>query len=356
MMRVGLVGFGLGGKVLHAPVISSVEGLELAAVLERSTNKAAERYPGIATYRSLDELLADASLEVLVLTTPSGTHFDLAHQILSSGRKNIRALVVDKPMCARSAQIAELIDLARQNSVLLVPYHNRRWDSDFRTVQKLLSEEKLGRLVGFEAAMDRWRPGSTRAAWKDDPAQGGGLLLDLGSHMAYLALVLFGKPEAVGAEVLRERDGEGADDAFTLRLRYPGLMVTLAANNLAAEPRPRFCLRGTRGNYIKRGIDPQEAALNHITRIDAPDWGREPETEWGTLLVETGGQLVATSVESLPGDYRLFYAGLRDAVLGKAPAPVAAIEAWCAIRILEYAIESARERREIPCDWSAEPV
>jgi predicted dehydrogenase len=356
MIRVGLVGFGLGGRVLHAPVISSVEGMELAAVLERSTGKAAERYPGIATYRTLDALLDDASLDVLVLTTPSGTHFDLARQILASGKKNIRALVVDKPMCATSAQIAELMALAMQHNLILAPYHNRHWDSCFRTVQKVLSEGQLGRLVSFEAAMDRWRPGSTRAAWKDDPAQGGGLLLDLGSHLAYLALVLFGRPEAIGAEVLRERDGQGAEDAFTLRLRYPGLMVTLAANNLAAEPRPSFCLRGTKGNYIKRGIDPQEAALNLVARIDAADWGREPKAEWGTLLEDANGQLAATRVEPLPGDYRLFYAGIRDAVLGKAPAPVAAIEAWRAIRILEYAVESARERREIPCDWSTEPA
>jgi predicted dehydrogenase len=352
MIRVGLVGFGLGGRVLHAPVISSVEGIELAAVLERSSDKAAERYPGIATYRTLEAMLADASLDLFVVTTPSGTHFELAHQILSAGRN----VVVDKPMCARSAEIAELMALAKKKNALLAPYHNRRWDSDFLTVRKLLAEGTLDRMVSFEAAMDRWRPGTTRAAWKNDPAQGGGLLLDLGSHLAYIAMVLFGLPEAVSAEVGRERDGEGSDDSFTMRLRYGVLTATLAANNLAAEPRPRFSLRGTAGGYIKRGVDPQEGALNHVTRIDDHEWGREPEAEWGTLLLDCEGTLVSTRVEPERGDYRLFYAGVRDALLSKGPAPVEALEAWRAIRLLEYAVESSQARREIACDWSAEPV
>jgi scyllo-inositol 2-dehydrogenase (NADP+) len=352
MIRVGLVGFGLGGRVLHAPVISSVDGLELAAVVERSTDVAAGRYPSIAVYRTLEALLADASLDLIVLTTPSGTHFELARKILAAGKN----LVIDKPMCITSAQVAELMKLAHEKRVLLTPYHNRRFDSDFRTVQKLVSEGVLGRLVGFDAAMDRWRPGATRARWKDDAAQGGGLLYDLGSHMAYLALILFGLPEAVSAEVGREREGDGADDAFTIRLRYSRLEVTLAANNLAAEPRPRFYLRGTRGSYSKHGVDPQEAALGQITRIGDADWGREPEDEWGTLTLDMDGKLETTRLEPLAGDYRLFYAGIRDALLGKGPAPVEALEGWRTIRLLEYAQQSARERREIPCDWTREPA
>jgi len=352
MIRVGLVGFGLGGRVLHAPVISSVDGLELAAVVERSTDMAAVRYPGIAVYRTLAALLADASLGLVVLTTPSGTHFELAREILAAGKN----LVVDKPMCVTSTQVAELIKLAHEKHVLLAPYHNRRFDSDFRTVQKLVSDGTLGRLVGFDATMDRWRPGATRARWKDDAAQGGGLLYDLGSHVTYLALILFGLPEAVSAEVGRERDGDGADDAFTLRLRYPGLAVTLAANNLAAEPKPRFYLRGNRGSYSKHGVDPQEAALGRITRINDPDWGREPEDEWGALTLDVDGKLVTTHLEPMAGDYRLFYAGVRDALLGTGPAPVEAIEGWRTIRLLEYAQQSARERREIACEWTSEPA
>lgn len=350
MIRAGLVGFGLGGRVFHAPLLSSVEGLELAAVVERSTNNAAARYPGITTYRSLDALLADPSLDLIVVTTPNGTHYDVARQALEAG-KNV---VVDKPTCVTSDQIAQLISLATERGVLLVPFHNRRWDSEFRTIQKLLREGSLGRLVHFESTLDRWRT-TVRVPWKDDSSLGGGLLMDLGTHLADQALVLFGKPEAVGAELVRERDGEGAEDSFTVRLRYPGLWVTLAANQLSSLGRPRFHLRGTTGNFWKIAPDPQETALSKITRITDPGWGQEPAADWGTLVVDVDGSSVTRPVPSIPGDYRLYYAGVRDALLGKAPAPVTALDAWHIARLLEWAADSSEQRREIPCDWSGEP-
>ena len=351
MIRVGLVGFGMGGRVFHAPLLSSVEGLELAAVVERSTDNAAQRYPGIATYRSLDAMLEDASLGLFVVTTPSGTHFNVARKILEAG-KNV---VVDKPTAVTSAEVAQLMELAAARGTQMIPFHNRRWDGDFRTLQKLLDEGTLGRLVHFESVFDRWRPPHAGRAWKEDPAQGGGALLDLGPHLADQALVLFGKPEAVSAEVTRERDGEGAVDAFTLRLRYPRLSVTLSSSCLAALARPRFHLRGTKGSYWKFGLDLQEAALNKVTQIEGPNWGREPSANWGTLSVDVDGAMVTRPVEPVPGDYRLYYAGVRDALLGKAPVPVSGLDAWRVARLLEWAVESSGKRREIECDWSLEP-
>jgi scyllo-inositol 2-dehydrogenase (NADP+) len=352
MIRVGLIGFGLGGRVFHAPLVSSVEGMELAAVLERSSNKAADRYPGIVTHRSLEEMLADASLDLFVVSTPNGTHFDLARQILGAGRN----VVVDKPVAATSTEIAELIGLAAEKHALLVPFHNRRWDSDFQTIKKLLHEGLLGRLVSFESRFDRWRPVMpTDRIWKDDPGAGGGLLLDLGPHIADQALALFGKPEAVSADVECERNGAKTNDSFTVRLRYPGFRVTLGANCLSLPAAPRFHLRGTNGNYWKSGVDPQEAALNHITRIEGPAWGREPAANWGVLHVGIDGGTVTRPVEPVAGDYRLYYAGVRDALLGKAAAPVAAIDAWRVARLLEWAQESSAARREIVCGWSEEP-
>ncbi len=351
MIRVGLIGFGLGGRVFHAPLISSVEGLELAAVLERTSGKAQERYPGIVTHRSLDELLADPSLGLIVVTTPNATHFELARLALEA-RKSV---IVDKPMAITSAQVAELMELARRQNLLLAPFHNRRWDGDFQTVQKLLHEKSLGRFVSFESRMDRWRPVLPKdRLWKDDPA-GGGLLLDLGTHLADQALVLFGKPEGVSADLRRERDGAGANDSFTVRLRYPGLLVTLGANSLSLPAGPRFHLRGTNGNYWKHGVDPQEAALSKVTRINDPAWGYEPAADWGVLHVGIEGGSVTRPVEPIPGDYRMYYAGIRDALLGKGPAPVAALDAWRVARLLEWASESSVQRREIVCDWSGEP-
>jgi scyllo-inositol 2-dehydrogenase (NADP+) len=351
MIRVGLVGFGMAGRVFHAPLISSVEGMELAAVAERHTDQAATRYPHIAVYRSLEQMLEDASLGLFVVATPSGTHFEIARQILDAG-KNV---VVDKPMAVTSAEIATLIELAAARGVLLAAFHNRRWDSEFPTVQKLLHEGSLGHLVHFESTMDRWRPKTTRVPWKDVASLGGGLLLDLGSHLADQALALFGKPEAVDAEIRRERDGEGSDDSFTLRLRYSGLSIVLSANNLSSQARPMFHLRGTKGNFRKWAPDIQEAELNKITRIESETWGREPAANWGTLTVDADGAMVTRPVESIPGDYRLFYAGMRDALLGKAPVPVPAVAAWRVVRLLEWAKESSEQRREISCDWSEEP-
>jgi len=351
VIRVGLIGFGLGGRVFHAPLVSSVEGMELAAVLERASNKAAERYPGVVTYRTLEELLGDASLTLIVVTTPNGTHFELARQILRTGNN----VIVDKPMAVTSAEIAELIALARERNLLLAPFHNRRWDGDFLTVQKLLREEALGRLVAFESRMDRWRPTlPTERIWKNDPAAGG-LLLDLGTHLVDQALALFGKPEAVSAEAMRERDSAEANDAFTVRLRYAGFTATLGANSLSLPAAPRFHLRGTNGNYWKYGVDPQEVALGKVMRIDDAHWGREPASSWGTLHVGIDGGTVSRPVEAAAGDYRLYYAGIRDALLGKGPAPVSAVDAWRVARILEWAAESSELRREIACDWCGEP-
>jgi predicted dehydrogenase len=341
----------MAGRVFHAPLISSVEGLELAAVIERHTDNAAQRYPGIVTYRSLEALLADPTLDLFVVATPSGTHFDVARQILEAG-KNV---VVDKPVAVASAEVAQLIALAKAQGVALIPFFNRRWDSDFQTVRKLLHEGSLGRLVYFESRFDRWSPGSTRRPWKDDPAQGGGQLLDLGTHIGDQALTLFGKPGAVSADVTRERDGQGSNDAFTMRLRYTGFTVVLGANCLSIPARPRFHLRGTKGNYWKSGVDPQEAALNKISRIADKDWGQEPHAGWGSLHVDVEGAMVTHPVEPIPGDYRLYYAGVRDALLGKSPVPVDAISAWRIARLLEWATESSEQRREIPCDWSQEP-
>jgi len=351
MIRVGLVGFGMVGRVFHAPLISWVEGLKLAAVMERTSNKAAERYPGIITYRSLETMLADDSLDLFVVATPSQSHFEVASQILKAGKN----LIVDKPVCTTSAEIAHLMELATVHKTHLIPFHNRRWDSDFQTIQKLLHEGLLGRLVYFESRFDRWRPDPPiDRLWKEDPASGG-VLLDLGTHLADQALTLFGKPEAVSAEILCEREWARACDSFTLRLRYPGFWAVLGANCLTAPSRPRFHLRGTKGNYWKSGLDPQEAALNKITRIDYPDWGKEPSAEWGTLHVDVNGSTVTRSIEPIPGDYRLYYAGVRDALLGKAPAPVAALAAWRVARLMEWAMESSEKHREISCDWSEEP-
>ena len=351
MIRVGLVGFGMAGRVFHAPLISSVDRLALSAVVERHADQAKERYPWITTHRSLDAMLADKTLGLIVVATPSGTHFAVARRVIEAGYN----VVVDKPMATSADQIAALAALAKKHGVTLVPFHNRRFDGDYLTVEKLLHGGTLGRIVDMESRMDRWNPGATRRPWKDAPEQGGGVLLDLGTHLVDQALALFGTPMAVGAEVSRERDGEGANDAFTIRLRYLGLRVTLEANALSSPAGPRFVVRGIRGNFRKKGVDPQEAALNQITRITEKGWGQEPASEWGMLHVDVEGGMVTRPLATQAGDYRRFYAAVRDALETKAKPPLTAADAWRTARVLEWAAQSSEKRSEVECNWSGEP-
>jgi len=361
MIHVGLVGFGLAGKVFHAPMITAVEGLELAAVVERSARNAEAAYPGVTTYASLDAMLSDKTLELIVIATPDNWHATQSQAVLEAGRH----VVVDKPVAATSSEIADLIGRASTTDRFLIPFHNRRWDSDFRTLQKLLDEQKLGNVVSLESTFDRWRPHPKLAAWREDGSTTGGTLLDLGTHLVDQALVLFGLPEAVGAEVATEREGSVTIDSFTVRLYYPRQVITLSANCLAAQPRPRYRVRGTRGNFVKWGLDPQEARLRETPRVIEPGWGMEPASVWGTVVVEpegetTGsnhpsGNMVTYPLKPIPGDYRLFYAGVRDAILGKTPPPVLAIEAWRTARVLELAVESSASRAAITCDWTQPP-
>jgi scyllo-inositol 2-dehydrogenase (NADP+) len=351
MIRVGLVGFGLAGRVFHAPLISSVEGLELAGVVERSANKAAERYPGITTYRSVDELLADSSIKLVVVATPNSTHFSIALRALEAAK----SVVIDKPVALKSDEIAQLSGLAGGVGLQCIPFHNRRWDGDFLTVSKLLHERALGRLVHFESNFDRWRPGPSSRAWKEEMDEGG-LLLDIGTHLVDQALALFGEPAAVAAELQQERLGGGANDSFTVRLQYyTGFTVALSANCLSSLARPRFHVRGAKGNFWKWGLDPQEEALNQVTRISDAQWGKEPASNWGTTSVDVDGGMVTCSVETVHGDYRNFYTGVREALLGNAAPPVKAGDAWRVARILEWAKESAEQRRDIECVWNGAP-
>jgi predicted dehydrogenase len=350
MIRVGLVGFGLAGRVFHAPLLASVEGYELVSVVERTTNEAEKRYPGVKTVRTLEELLSDQTVQLVIVATPGSTHHDFAVKALEAGKH----VVVDKPMSLESGQITQLISLAAGKKLFAIPFQNRRWDSDFLTLRKVLNEGSLGRIVSLESRIDRWSPGATRKPWKSIPEEGG-ILFDLGTHLVDQALVLFGNPLGVSAEVDRERDGEGANDAFTIRLRYTSHRVTLGSNVLSSIPGFRYSLRGTRGGFRKNGIDPQEAALSKVTRIENPNWGHEPVSEWGIKHIDLDGGIDTETVESIPGDYRQFYIQLREAIEGRAATPTNAAEAWRTAKILEWAKLSSAERKEIECDWTTDP-
>jgi predicted dehydrogenase len=343
VIRVGLVGFGLAGKVFHAPLISATEGLELAAVVERNSHNAAAAYPGVTTYRSLTGMLVDESLELIVVATPPATHVALATDALQAHRH----VVVDKPVAPSSDEIAGLIQVAASVDRFFIPFHNRRWDSDFQTLQKVLHEKTLDRIVSLESTFDRWKPAIRPQFWKEDGTAGGGHLLDIGTHVADQAIHLFGLPEGVSAQIRTERENAVTDDSFTIHLRYADKLVTLSSNCLATLPRPRFLLRGTQGNFMKWGLDPQEARLKDNPHSDPAGWGIEPESDWGDLSAFAGETPIVGKVPSVPGAYLQYYEGVRDAILQTAPPPVAGIDALHVARLLELARKSSEQRREI---------
>ena len=342
MIDVGLIGFGLGGKSFHAPVIAAVEGLRLAAVLQRRENTAAELYPGVTIARSVEEMLAIPSIQLVAISTPNDTHFSYAKACLEADRD----VVVDKPFTTTLGEAQVLADLARRRGRLLTVYLERRLDGDFATVKELMADGELGRLVHFEETFDRCRP-KVRDSWKEKTGPGRGVFWDLGPHLLDHALELFGEPEALLADIRIERDAGSSPDAFDVTYYYAGgFRVVMSSSTLAPVARPHFRIRGTKASFIKQGLDPQEALLRAGVPMGGPSWGLEKPEEWGTLTPTSGG--AARKVESARGDYRKFYENVRDVMLGKARPLVTLEDALRMMRALELSEESSAQRRVLP--------
>lgn len=333
-IRAAVAGFGLAGRVFHSAVLSATPGLELAAIVQRTGDEAARAYPSARIYRSVEEMLGDQSIRLVVVATPNQSHFPIARQCLLAGR----AVMVDKPFTLTSSEAAELISIADERKLIVTAYQNRRWDGDFLTVKQLLASGELGRLVTFESHFDRFRLEPKAGAWREDPALGGGILYDLGPHLIDQALTLFGTPEWSWANVRSDREGVETDDAFDLHLGYERLTVLLRATMTACAPGPRFTLNGTAGTFTKWGLDPQEDAIKSGAAIGEPGWGEEPASRYGTLTLANGE---SRRVPTLPGDYRGIYANVRDALLGEAGLSVTGRDAWLISRVIECARESS---------------
>lgn len=345
MIEVGLIGFGLAGGAFHAPVICAVPGLRLAAILQRKGDEAAKRYPGVRIARNMDEFLSIREIRLVVIATPNDTHYDLARHCLMAGRD----VVVDKPFAATHEEAKVLVQFANDRGRLLTVYQNRRYDGDFQAIRKLVEEGTLGRIVRFETAYDRYRPQLKAGAWRETSRAGSGILFDIAPHLIDHALVLFGLPEAVTADVRIERENAVADDAFDIMFHYPrGMRAVLRSSILAAAPRPRFVLHGTQGSFVKQNFDPQENNLRYGNIPASGPWGAEPEENWGVLTVPRGDAFAQRRVPSANCDFRDYYANVRDALLGKASLAVTPEWALNVMRLLEMARESSEQQRTIP--------
>ena len=336
MLTVGLVGFGLAGQVFHAPVIRAVEGLRLTTIVQRSGGGAPDRrYPDVEFVRSVDELLT-RPIDLVVIATPNPSHHPIAKQCLLAGRH----VIVDKPFTTTVGEAEELVQLGTEKQRVLSVYQERRSTGDFVTLRKVLSEGVLGRIVTFEARFDRFRPELKPTAWREQPQPGSGVWFDLGPHLLDQALLLFGIPRAIGADIRIEREGAAVDDAFDVTLHYSKMRALLRASMLAAPLAPSFAAHGTKGSFIKHGLDPQEAALKSGRTPDEPDWDVEPPEMYGTLTTAEGTRTIPT----IPSTFTHYYANVRDAILGTAQLAVTPEQALHVMRGLELAVVSSQQR------------
>ncbi|MFH8412718.1 Gfo/Idh/MocA family oxidoreductase [Streptomyces collinus] len=345
-LRVGLVGYGLAGSVFHAPLIAATEGLALDTVVTSNPERqqqARAGFPDVRLAATPEELFARAAeLDLIVVASPNKTHVPLATTALKAGLP----VVVDKPVAGTAAEARELAALAEERELLLSVFQNRRWDNDFLTLRKLLNEGELGDVWRFESRFERWRP-KPKGGWREsgDPAEIGGLLYDLGSHVVDQALVLFGPAASVYAETdIRRPGAETDDDTFIAITHTSGVRSHLYVSATTAQLGPRFRVLGSSAGYVKYGLDPQEAALRDGLR-PGPGWGTEDESLWGRVgsgesPVTGGGRAEPT----VPGDYPAYYAAVAKALLEGDPNPVTAREAAAALDVLEAARRSAREK------------
>jgi predicted dehydrogenase len=336
-LQVGLLGYGTGGAVFHAPLIASTPGLRLDSVVTRNP----ERRAAVHTDHPDATVLDDADqlwdrVDLVVVATPDATHVPLATRAVDAGVP----VVVDKPLALTAADGAALVEHARRREVLLTSFQNRRWDGDFRTVRHLVDEGALGDVHRFESRFERWRP-TPKPGWRESGTaqESGGILADLGSHLVDQAVQLFGPVSTVYGEVDVRRGGAALDDdAFVALTHENGTRSHLWMSAVAGQLGPRFRVLGGRSAYTKYGLDPQEDALRAGRRPGTGDWGTEPPERWGLL----GAGDDVHPVETLPGAYQEFYAGVRDALRGEAPPPVDPHDSVAVLRILEAARESAR--------------
>lgn len=346
-IRTGVIGYGLSGRVFHAPFIDVVEGYELTKISTANPERkalAAKRYSTTEIVPDGERIINDPNIDLVLVTSPNTDHFRWAKEALLAGKH----VVVEKPFTINVAEADELIELAKKQKRVLSVYHNRRFTSDTRTVKKLLDSGMLGEIVDYETHFDRYRTNPRpNGAWREQALPGSGIFYDLGSHLIDQALWFFGLPKAVTAEINKQRSWANVDDHFDVRLHYPGFTATLKSGMICRIPGPTYMLHGTNGSFVKYGLDVQEATLDGGAKPVGNDWGKEPEEIWGTLKAEYKGVKITGKIESENGDYRDYFINLRDAINGEAELAVKPEEAREVMRIIELAFQSSEEKRTI---------
>jgi predicted dehydrogenase len=342
-INTAICSFGMSGWVFHAPFISTHPGFNFYAVWERTKNLAQEKYPAVKVYRSLEEMLADEAVELVIVNTPNSTHYAYTKQALLAG-KNV---VCEKPFTVTVAEAEELVALAEQKKLKLSVFQNRRYDSDYRTIKDVLDKKLLGNIVEAEFHFDRFKEELSPKAHKETAGQGTGALYDLGSHLIDQALQLFGVPAAVFADITAMRPISQVDDYFEVLLYYPSMRVRIKGSYQVREALPGYVIHGSKGSFIKPKTDVQEGQLQAGQLPTDAGYGIEPESEKGLLHTEMDGKIVREYVPSKTGNYSGYYDGIYNAIRNNEPLPVTADEGKNVITIIEAALKSNQKKKVI---------
>lgn len=339
-IKAAICSFGMSGWVFHAPFLDIHPGFEFYAVWERSKNLAQERYPQVTVYRTFESLLADDAIELVIVNTPNTTHYEYTKMALLAGKH----VVCEKPFTVTVQEAAELTAIAKEQQKILTVYHNRRYDSDFRTIRSVLEKGLIGNIVEAEFHFDRFKEEISPKAHKEVSMPGTGCLYDLGSHLIDQAIQLFGMPEAVFADITIMRPVSKVDDYFELLLYYPKHRVRLKASYQVREALPGYILHGSKGSFIKPKTDVQEGQLQALLSPTDIKYGVEPASERGLLHTETNGQIVREYLDSHKGNYLDYYEGVFQSIRNHQPLQVNPEEATQVIQIIEAAFKSSLER------------
>ena len=342
-IKTALLSFGMSGKLFHAPFLSAHPGFLLLGAWERSKKLIQEIYPETLSYPTLESILDDHNIDLVVVNTPNSTHYEYAKKVLLAGKHAI----VEKAFTTTVGEAIELKKLAEKVGKKISVYQNRRYDSDFRTVKKIIQSQALGNLVEAEFHFGRYKPLIGAKLHKEIPGPGAGLLNDLGPHLIDEALSLFGMPKAVYADIRITRENSLVDDWFDIVLHYPSLRVRLKSGMLVREASLGYILHGDKGSFIKNRADVQEAGLLTGKIPNSENWGIEPESENGLLHTEKDGVIIKEKVKTEQGNYYDYFDGVYKAILNNTTMPVTADDGINIMRLLEAVTRSNEEKRLI---------
>lgn len=346
MISTAVISHGISARTFHIPFLLTNPGYALDMIMERTGNTAKEKYPDIKIARTIEDVLNDPTIELVVICSPNETHFHYAKAALLAGKH----VVVEKPFTNSAAEALELIALTAETGKICSVYQNRRYVADFLTMKKIIEDGLLGEPREFFAHYDRYRPDPrTYGLWREQDLPGSGIFYDLGPHLIDQALVLFGQPKYIQADIRKMKSYSKVDDYFDVKLEYDNLIVTLHSSMLVREMGPRYMVHGTKGSFIKTGEDPQEELLKAGKIPDGLEWGKEDPAFFGILHTEINGEIVRQIYPSLQGSYGMYYDNLWATIQNGAPLKETPQNGYNVIRLIELAIQSSKEKRTIIC-------